>query len=113
MQDCIFCKIGRKEIPAATVYEDDRLLAFKDLNPVAPVHVLIIPKVHIDSLSDLTEAHSELMGHLMNTVRAIAADCGLGDGYRLVSNCGPDGGQTVGHLHFHLVGGRPMQWPPG
>lgn len=113
MQDCIFCKIGRKEIPSTVVYEDDQLLAFRDLNPVAPVHVLIIPKVHLDSLDGVTAEHGPLMSHLMGTVQGIAKSLGLEGGYRLVSNCGPDGGQTVGHLHFHLVGGRPMQWPPG
>lgn len=113
MENCIFCKIGRKEIPSTVVYEDDFLLAFKDLNPVAPVHVLIIPKIHLDSLDAMKPEHEAMVGHLMNTVKTIAKDCGIGGGYRLVSNCGDDGGQTVGHLHFHLVGGRMMQWPPG
>lgn len=113
MENCIFCKIGRKEIPSTVVYEDEHLLAFKDLNPVAPVHVLIIPKVHLDSLDDMDAEHMPMIGHILNTVKVIAKECGLEGGYRLVSNCGPDGGQTVGHLHFHLVGGRFMQWPPG
>ncbi len=113
MQDCIFCKIGRKEIPSTVVYEDEHLLAFKDLSPVAPVHVLIIPKVHLDSLNAVTPEHAALAGHLLNTVKIIAKACGIQDGYRLVSNCGVEAGQTVEHLHFHLVGGRPMQWPPG
>lgn len=113
MENCIFCKIGQKQIPATVVYEDDQLLAFKDLNPVAPVHVLIIPKVHLNSLNDVTPEQIPLVGHLLNTVKTIAETCGIQDGYRLVSNCGADGGQTVEHLHFHLVGGRPMQWPPG
>jgi len=113
MENCIFCKIGRKEIPSTVVYEDEHLLAFKDLNPVAPVHVLIIPKVHLNSLNDMTPEHMPMIGHLLNTVKTIARECGIGEGYRLVSNCGADGGQTVEHLHFHLVGGRMMQWPPG
>lgn len=113
MDNCIFCKIARKEIPATAVYEDEKLFAFKDLNPVAPVHVLIIPKVHMDSLNAMTEEHVATVGHLLNTVKKIAEDLGIKEGYRLVSNCGADGGQTVEHLHFHLVGGRPMQWPPG
>lgn len=113
MENCIFCKIGRKEIPSEAVYEDESLLAFKDLNPAAPVHVLIIPKVHLDSLDSLTPEHLPMVGHLLDTVKTIAASCGLKDGYRLVSNCGDDGGQTVGHLHFHLLGGRMMKWPPG
>lgn len=113
MQDCIFCRIGRKEIPSTVVYEDEHLLAFKDLNPVAPVHVLIIPKMHLDSLNAVTPEHSALIGHLLSTVKTIAGQCGIGEGYRLVSNCGVEAGQTVEHLHFHLVGGRPMQWPPG
>jgi len=113
MSDCIFCKIANKEIPSNAVYEDDRILAFRDLSPVAPAHVLIITKEHIDSLDGLEPQHAELMGHLMGKVRFIASELGLEKGYRLVSNCGSEGGQTVGHLHFHLVGGRPMQWPPG
>lgn len=113
MENCIFCKIGNKEIPSNVVYEDERLLAFRDLNPVAPVHVLIIPKVHLNSLNAMTPEHMPLVGHLMNTVKDIAALCGIQGGYRLVSNVGAEGGQTVEHLHFHLVGGRPMLWPPG
>lgn len=113
MEDCIFCKIGKKEIPSTVVYEDEHLLAFKDLNPVAPVHVLIIPKVHMNSLNAVTPDHVTLMGHLLSTVKTIARECGIPEGYRLVSNCGIEAGQTVEHLHFHLVGGRPMQWPPG
>lgn len=113
MKDCIFCMIGRKEIPSTVVYEDEHLLAFKDLNPVAPVHVLIIPKVHMNSLNAVTPEHLVLMGHLMGTVKTIASECGIEEGYRLVSNCGVEAGQTVEHLHFHLIGGRPMEWPPG
>lgn len=113
MENCIFCKIGRKEIPSTVVYEDEHLLAFKDLNPVAPVHVLIIPKIHLDSLNAMTAESIPMLGHLLNTVKTIAKDCGIPTGYRLVSNCGAEAGQSVEHLHFHLVGGRPMVWPPG
>jgi len=113
MENCIFCKIGKKEIPSTVVYEDESLLAFRDLNPVAPVHVLIITKTHLDSLNSVTPEHMPLVGHLLNTVKTIAKECGVEEGYRLVSNCGADAGQSVGHLHFHLIGGRSMQWPPG
>jgi len=113
--DCIFCKIADKEIPSNIVYEDESILCFHDLNPQAPVHVLIIPKKHIASLDDVecTEENGELMGHLICKVREIAALLGLANGYRLVCNCGKDGMQTVGHLHFHLLGKRRLGWPPG
>jgi len=113
--ECIFCKIASGEISSDVVYEDDRVLCFRDLNPQAPVHVLIIPKEHIASLDEVddTDAHKELLGYLMSRVPVIAGQLGLSDGYRLVSNCGRDGQQTVGHLHFHLLGGRQMEWPPG
>ena len=113
--DCIFCKIADKEIPSEIVYEDDRIVCFRDLNPQAPVHVLIIPREHIASLDDTggSETEKELLGHLLSKVREIAEILGLENGYRLVSNCGKDGLQTVGHLHFHLLGGRLLRWPPG
>lgn len=113
MSDCIFCKIAQSEIPSEKVYEDDKILCFKDLNPQAPVHVLIIPKKHISSLDDVSEEDSELLGYIMLKVREIAADLGLENGYRLVNNCGEDGLQTVQHLHFHLLGRRKLTWPPG
>ncbi|MCQ2547740.1 MAG: histidine triad nucleotide-binding protein [Clostridia bacterium] len=113
MADCIFCKIAEKEIPATIVYEDDKIISFKDLEPQAPVHVLIIPKKHIESLDDLKEEDRELIAHLMLKVKDIAAELGLENGYRLVNNCGEDGFQTVKHLHFHLLGKRKMTWPPG
>ncbi|AEF94720.1 histidine triad (HIT) protein [Desulfotomaculum nigrificans CO-1-SRB] len=114
MQDCLFCKIIAKEIPAQIVYEDDRVLAFKDINPVAPVHVLIIPKKHISTLLDLHNEDAELIGHIFLTCAKLAKEMGLADnGFRVVSNCKEEGGQTVFHLHFHLLGGRPMEWPPG
>ena len=113
--ECIFCKIAKGEIPADVVYEDEDILAFRDLNPQAPVHVLVIPKAHISSLDEVdgSDGHRELFGHLVSKIREIAAALGLADGYRLVCNCGADGMQTVGHLHFHLLGGRKMTWPPG
>ncbi len=113
MDNCIFCKIVNKEIPSNPVYEDDKILAFHDLNPQAPVHVLIIPKEHIASLDHIEEHHQEVLGYLMGKVREIAKDLGLENGYRLVSNCGRDGMQTVDHVHFHLLGKRLMKWPPG
>ena len=113
MSDCIFCKIAQSEIPSEKVYEDDKIICFKDLNPQAPVHVLIIPKKHISSLDDVSEEDSELLGYIMLKVREIAADLGLENGYRLVNNCGEDGLQTVQHLHFHLLGRRKLTWPPG
>ena len=113
MDNCIFCKIAKKEIPGNIVYEDDLIIAFHDLNPQAPVHVLIIPKEHIASLDEVTTDHKEVKGWLMAKVKDIASELGLENGYRLVSNCGEDGLQTVKHLHFHLLGKRKMQWPPG
>lgn len=114
MQDCLFCKIISGEIPAQPVFEDDRVFAFKDINPVAPVHVLIIPKKHIATLVDLSSDDSGLMGHIVTTAARIAGEMGLSEqGFRLVANCKEEGGQTVYHIHFHLIGGRQMQWPPG
>lgn len=114
-KDCIFCKIVAGEIPSTKVYEDDDFLCFRDLEPQAPTHVLVIPKTHIASLDEL-RAHpeyGELIGRLMVKVSEIAELLGLANGYRLVCNCGHDGMQTVGHLHFHLLGERVMGWPPG
>lgn len=113
MGTCIFCMIGNKDIPAKVVYEDESILCFHDLEPQAPVHVLIISKKHIDSLDGVTESDSELLAHIMLKVKDIAAELGLENGYRLVNNCGEDGMQTVKHLHFHLLGKRKMIWPPG
>jgi diadenosine tetraphosphate (Ap4A) HIT family hydrolase len=115
MSDCIFCKIANKEIPSDVVYEDEVIIGFKDLEPQAPVHVLIIPKKHYESLDDVTESteDKELLGHLLSKIHVIAAELGLERGYRLVNNCGEDGMQTVKHLHFHLLGRRKMLWPPG
>ena len=113
MADCIFCMIANKEIPGNIVYEDDRIVCFHDLEPQAPVHVLIIPKKHIASLDDVKDDDAELLGYIMTKVKDITAILGLENGYRLVNNCGEDGMQTVKHLHFHLLGKRKLTWPPG
>ena len=105
--------IANKEIPGNIVYEDDRIVCFHDLEPQAPVHVLIIPKKHIASLDDVKDDDAELLGYIMTKVKDIAAILGLENGYRLVNNCGEDGMQTVKHLHFHLLGKRKLTWPPG
>ena len=113
MGDCVFCKIAEKEIPSNIVYEDDQIICFHDLEPQAPVHVLIIPKKHIASMDDVSADDQQLMGYIMTKVNEIAKTLGLENGYRLVNNCGEDGFQTVKHLHFHLLGKRKMTWPPG
>lgn len=113
MTDCIFCKIAKKEIPADIVFEDENMLVFKDINPTAPVHVLIIPKKHIESMDHVSKEDSILLGEILYKIKDIAATLGLENGYRVVNNCGEDGLQTVKHLHFHLLGKRKMQWPPG
>ncbi len=114
MTDCIFCKIAAGEIPADKVYEDDQILAFNDINPQAPVHVLIIPKRHVATLNDLTPEDGELIGGLYLAAKKVASDLGVADGgYRTLINCGRDGGQDVFHIHLHLLAGRRMQWPPG
>ena len=113
MADCIFCKIAEKEIPSNLVYEDDKILCFHDLEPQAPVHVLIIPNKHIASMDDVQAEDQELLGYIMVKVKEIAEILELDNGYRLVNNCGEDGFQTVKHIHFHLLGKRKMTWPPG
>ena len=110
---CLFCKIASGEIPSAAIYRDDRVYAFADINPKAPVHVLIIPREHIGSLAEATAEHGALIGHLMGVAAKIARNKGLAKGYRVVVNIGEEGGQTVDHLHLHLMGGRQMTWPPG
>ncbi|TWT48743.1 histidine triad nucleotide-binding protein [Botrimarina hoheduenensis] len=109
----LFTKIAAREIPADIVYEDDRFLAFRDIAPQAPTHVLVIPKKPIESLETLDDADAKLVGELFVVVRDLARQLGLGNGYRVVVNCGEEGGQTVDHLHFHLLGGKPLKWPPG
>lgn len=112
--DCIFCKIAAKEIPVNALYEDEQIIAFPDINPAAPVHILVIPKKHIANLLELTAEDSELLRHLMEAVPKIATDAGLEeDGFRMVINTKDNGGQTVHHLHVHILGGRFMTWPPG
>lgn len=114
MGNCIFCMIASGEIKSSKVYEDDEITAFKDITPQAPVHVVIIPKKHITSLNEINADDSALIGNLFMKIKDIAKLTGLDEkGYRIVSNCGEDGGQTVGHIHFHLLGGRALKWPPG
>ncbi|MFZ5641672.1 MAG: histidine triad nucleotide-binding protein [Bacillota bacterium] len=110
MQDCIFCKIVRKEIPAQVVYEDDRILAFKDINPLAPVHVLIIPKEHLTNVLDLDESNADLVGHIHLTANKLAREFGIAEkGFRIVTNCNKEGGQIIFHLHYHLIGGEELR----
>jgi len=109
----IFKRIIDREIPAQIVYEDDLCLAFRDVNPQAPTHILVIPKQEIPSTAQLQDSDGALAGHLLLTARKVAADLGLSNGYRIVVNCGADGGQSVDHLHLHVLGGRPLGWPPG
>ena len=112
--DCIFCKILAGDIPSDRVFEDETCIAFRDIQPQAPVHVLVIPREHVARVSDLTPEHEALVGHLMVVAGEIARAEGVAEsGYRLVTNCGPHGQQAVDHLHIHLLGGRQMTWPPG
>ncbi|MGF1539716.1 MAG: histidine triad nucleotide-binding protein [Pleurocapsa sp.] len=113
MSDTIFSKIINREIPADIVYEDDLVLAFKDINPQAPTHILVIPKKPIPRLSEATDEDADLIGYLLMTVKKVADTANLTQGYRVVINNGADGGQTVDHLHLHILGGRFMKWPPG
>lgn len=111
---CLFCKIAAKQIPSKVLFEDDDLLAFHDINPTAPTHVLVIPKAHLTSLADATSEHAALLGKLMLATKRVAEEAGLAkDGYRVVANTGANGGQSVLHLHLHVIGGRQMEWPPG
>lgn len=114
MAECIFCKIISGEIPGDIVYQDNQIVAIKDIDPKAPIHILIVPRKHIPSLNDLDEGDSDLMGHIFMVAATLAKDKGIAEkGYRIVNNCGVEGGQTVEHIHFHLLGGRNMTWPPG
>ena len=114
MSDCLFCKIADGSIPSQAVYADDHVLAFRDINPGAPVHVLLMPRRHVANLNDLGPDDAELAGHLMLTAVRVARDLGVAEtGYRVVANVGPDAGQSVNHLHWHILGGRGLNWPPG
>jgi histidine triad (HIT) family protein len=113
-EDCIFCKIIKKQIPCEIVYEDDKVMGFKDISPQAPVHIVIIPKEHFDNLNCIKEDQAEILGHIFVVAKKIAQIMDIEQsGYRVVTNCGEQGGQTVEHIHFHLLGGRMLQWPPG
>lgn len=114
MTECLFCKMVSGDIVPDKVYEDDHVLAFRDLNPQAPLHVLVIPKEHIATLNDLDDAHRPLVGRMVQAAAKIAAQEGVNErGYRTIMNCNNDGGQTVFHIHLHLLAGRRMHWPPG
>lgn len=109
MEDCIFCKIINKQIPSQIIYEDDELIAFKDIEPMAPVHVLVLPKKHIKSAMDLTDEDSILIGKIYSVIKKLAVDLGISEsGFRVVNNCGEDAGQTVKHIHFHVLGGEKL-----
>ncbi len=111
--DCLFCKIVRGEIPSTKIYETDEVYAFADIDPKAPFHAIIIPKVHIGSADEINENNSHLIAKVFEVAAKIAKQENLENGYRIVNNCGADGGQTVGHIHFHLLARRNLQWPPG
>lgn len=114
MEDCLFCKIAKGEIPSEKVYEDDKVYAFYDINPEAPVHFLVIPKEHIQSANNLNDNNADVISHIFKVINKLVVELNIADkGYRIVNNCGEDGGQTVNHIHFHVLGGRNMQWPPG
>ncbi len=110
--DCLFCRIAAGEIPSDRVFEDETVIVFRDINPQAPTHVLAIPRRHLASAADLTDADADLLTALFGALRRVAKEAGL-DGYRIISNVGAESGQSVFHLHVHLLGGRPMSWPPG
>ncbi len=112
--DCLFCKMARGEIKPDTLYEDELVLAFKDINPQAPVHFLVVPKQHISTLNECDDSHAELIGHMYLAAKKIANELGIADGgYRSLINCNADAGQTVWHVHLHVLGGRTLTWPPG
>lgn len=113
MSDCIFCKIAAGEIPSNKAYEDDKVLAFYDLDPQAPTHILVIPKEHIKSAAEINESNSTLVAHIFEVAAKLAKELNLDNGFRVVTNCGESAGQSVHHIHFHLLGGRDFTWPPG
>lgn len=111
--DCLFCKIAAGEVPSKKLYEDDMVYAFYDIDPKAPVHFLVIPKKHISKLSEITEENSAVIAHIYEVIAKLSKKLGLEKGFRVVSNCGEDAGQSVGHIHFHVLSGRLLAWPPG
>lgn len=114
MNDCIFCKIIKGEIPSKKIYEDDKVIAFYDISPEAPKHFLVIPKEHIGSANEIDEKNCKIIAHIFMVINKISRELGINEtGYRIVNNCGKDGGQTVEHIHFHVLGGRDLKWPPG
>lgn len=114
MSDCIFCKIANGEIPSNKVYEDEKVIAFNDINPEAPKHILLIPKKHYASIMEVPNEEMDIVAHVHKAIKEIAKTLEIDkSGFRIVSNCGVDGGQTVGHIHYHLLGGRSLNWPPG
>lgn len=114
MGDCIFCKIIKGDIPSKKLYEDELVYAFYDINPEAPVHFLIIPKEHIKSVNELNEKNINVVSHIFKVINKLVVELDIADsGYRIVNNCGENGGQTVNHMHFHILAGRNLQWPPG
>lgn len=113
MPDCLFCRIAAGEIPAARVAESPLAIAFRDIDAQAPTHVLVIPRRHVGSVAELEAGDAGLLAELFELARRVASEAGLGNGYRVVTNVGPDAGQSVAHLHLHVLGGRPMRWPPG
>lgn len=108
MENCLFCKIIEGLIPSSKVYEDEKILAFRDINPQAPVHVLVIPKTHIACVDEINEENADIVAYIFSHIPSIAKKAGIADGYRVISNCGPDACQTVPHLHFHILGGAPL-----
>ena len=113
MDDCIFCKIISGEIPSKKIYEDELVFAFHDINPGAPVHFLVIPKAHIASAAELNSDNASVVAHIFSVIAKLCGEMGLDSGYRVVTNIGPDAGQSVPHLHFHVLAGRTLAWPPG
>lgn len=114
MENCIFCKIIKGEIPSKKIYEDENVYAFYDISPEAPIHFLVIPKIHIESANEINDSNSEIISHIYLAINKIVRELKIDStGYRIVNNCGNDGGQTVQHIHFHVLGGRNLKWPPG
>ncbi|MFI3226410.1 MAG: histidine triad nucleotide-binding protein [Clostridia bacterium] len=111
--DCLFCSIIKGDIPSNKIYDDEKIYAFMDIAPEAPVHFLVVPKTHIAGANDVNAENSDVIAHIFATIPKICADLGVTNGYRIINNCGEDGGQTVGHMHFHVLAGRSLAWPPG